>query len=184
MTTPPACRRCRPARSRATTSSSPRTCRRSRATPTSSCSTARRSTSVGSRSTTPSRRWTSSRCGRRSRMRSTARRSSTPSTEAAAVVATQFMPQEIAGYAEDVQTYEYDPDQGTAAAPAGRPDAAGRDRVLVPDGRQPRLHARSEAELRGDGGRPQRRRLQGHASHGSVAPGLRRTGSTAAPPGT
>ena len=92
------------------------------------------------------------------------------------VVATQFMPQEIIGWADDVQIYDVQPAEGSATAPAGRPDASGRDRVLVSDGRQPRLHARSEAELRGDGRRPERRRLQGDGQDRAVAARLRESG--------
>ena len=61
------------------------------------------------------------------------------------VVATQFMPPEVLGYADDVPTYAYNPDEVEGAAPAGRPDAAGRDRVLVPDGRLAAVHAGPEA---------------------------------------
>ena len=100
------------------------------------------------------------------------------------VVAKQFMPKEIVGYADDVQTYEYDPAKSRQLLQQAGLTLPGRDRVLVPDGRQPRLHARSEAELRGVRGRPECRRLQGHARR--PLPGSPTTwhGSTKATPAT
>ena len=74
-------------------------------------STGPRSTSPTSASTSRRSRPTTSRCARRSRTASTARRSWTTSTPAAACVATQFMPPEVVGYADDVPEYDFDPEK-------------------------------------------------------------------------
>jgi len=60
-------------------------------------------------------------------------------------VAKEFMPPEVTGYADDVTEYTYDAGQVEVAAPEGGPDAAGEDRLLVPDGRLGSVHAGSES---------------------------------------
>ncbi len=91
------------------------------------------------------------------------------------VVATQFMPPEVLGYADDVTTYEYDPEKAKQTLHGRRLHAAGRDRVLVSDGRVPSVHAGPEAELRGVRREPEQVGLQGDAEECPVEPGLPRT---------
>ena len=100
------------------------------------------------------------------------------------VVATQFMPQRDRRLRGRRQALRVRPGEGETAPAAGGPDAAGRDRVLVPDGRQSRLHAGPEAELRGVRGRPERRGLQGDAAKRSLAARTTSVASTTATPAT
>ena len=76
-------------------------------------------------------------------------------------VAKQFMPPSLEGYAPDVTEYTYDPAKAKSLLQKAGLDAAGPDRLLVPDRRVPSVHARPEAELRGLRGQPEQVRLQG-----------------------
>ena len=83
------------------------------------------------------------------------------------------MPPELFGWADDVTTYDYDPDRAQGAHRRVRrdgPDAA----VLVPDGRLPAVHAEPAGQLRADQGRPGGRRFHHRAEHGAVEPELPR----------
>ena len=64
------------------------------------------------------------------------------------------------------------PEQGEAAPAGGGPDAAGADRLLVPDERLPAVHAGPAAERRGVRREPRAVRLQGDVQVRAVAPGL------------
>ncbi len=88
------------------------------------------------------------------------------------VVATQFMPPEVVGYADDVTDVRVRPGEGEADPHRRRLHAAGAARVLVPDRRVAPVHARSEAELRGVRRQPERVGLQGDAEERSLEPGL------------
>ena len=84
-----------------------------------------------------------------------------PSTRPAPRWPTQFMPPSLFGYTDDVAEYDYDVDKAKAAHRRVRrrePDAG----VLVPDRRQPAVHARpGRRTSRPSQGRPRGRRLQG-----------------------
>ncbi len=85
-------------------------------------------------------------------------------------VATQFMPPSLAGYAEDVTQYEYDPAKAKQLLQDAGLSPPGQDHVLVPVGRLSSVHARPEAELRGVQGEPRGVRIQGDGEDGSVEP--------------
>jgi peptide/nickel transport system substrate-binding protein len=98
-----------------------------------------------------------------------------------AEVATQFMPPSLFGYSEDVPQYEYDVEKAKALiAESGvaEPDA----RVLVPDRRQPAVHAGPGRQLPGLLGRPRGRRLHRRPEVRAVEPGLPQRRSTPAAP--
>ena len=89
-------------------------------------------------------------------------------------VATQFMPPEVVGYADDVPDVLVRPGEGEEDPDGRRLHAPGPARVLVSDGRLASVHARSEAELRGVRRQPEQVGLQGDAEERSVEPRLPR----------
>ena len=76
-----------------------------------------------------------------------------------AEAAIEFMPPTVDGWADDVTTYEYDPERAKALlAEAG---ATGTDAaVLLPDRRQPAVHAGPGRDVPGHQPEPDRRRLR------------------------
>ena len=87
-------------------------------------------------------------------------------------VATQFMPPEVIGYADDVTTYDYDPEKSKQLLQDAGLTLPGGDRVLVSDRRLAAVHARPEAQLRGLRSEPEQVGLQGDAEDRPVEPGL------------
>ena len=93
-----------------------------------------------------------------------------------AEAATQFMPPTVDGWADDVTTYDYDPERAKqllAEAGATGTDAA----VLLPDRRQPAVPAGPGRDVPGDQPEPDRRRLHHRADGAAVEPGLPATPS-------
>ena len=74
------------------------------------------------------------------------------------VVAKEFMPKEIVGYADDVVEYDYDPAKSRQLLQQAGLTLPVEIDFWYPTDVSSRLHARSEAELRGDRGRPERSR--------------------------
>ena len=72
-------------------------------------------------------------------------------------VAKQFMPPEVVGLRRRRHRVRVRPGEVEAAPPGGRSDAAGDDRVLVPERRLAAVHAGPEAQLRGVRGQPEAR---------------------------
>ena len=77
----------------------------------------------------------------------------------------------VAGYADDVTTYDYDLDKAKQLLAAGRRDEPDAE-VLLADRGQPAVHAGPEGHLRGDQGRPAEGRHQDRAGGAQVEPGL------------
>jgi len=89
---------------------------------------------------------------------------------AGAEKAIEFMPPTVDGWADDVTTYDYNPDR---ARPADRGRRPGHDAaLLLPDRRQPALPAGPGCDVPGDQSEPHRRRLHHPAGGADLEPGL------------
>ncbi len=86
-------------------------------------------------------------------------------------VPTQFMPESLFGYADDVTTYEYDPERARELiAESGVTDLTLE--FLVPDRGLPALHAGPRRQLPADGGRPRGGRVHRRGDRRPLDAGL------------